>query len=111
MLLHVGKCFCQFCDSIVHSASNVFSQIMVLLHVGKCFCKFCDSSVHSASNVFSQIMVLLHVGKCFRQFCDSSVHFCFKRIQSNNGVATCRKVFLPVFATLVYILLQTYSVK
>ena len=54
---------------------------MVLLHVGKCFCQFCDSSVHSALKVFSQIMVLLHVGKC---------------IQSNNGVATCRKVFLPV---------------
>ena len=39
---------------------------MVLLRVGKCFCQFCDSGVYSASNVFSQIMVLLHIGKCIQ---------------------------------------------
>ena len=81
VLLRVGKCFCQFCDSGVYSASNVFSQIMVLLHIGKCIQS--NNGVATCRKVFLPVV---------RLYCT----FCFKRIQSNNGVATCRKVFLPV---------------
>ena len=81
VLLRVGKCFCQFCDSGVYSASNVFSQIMVLLHIGKCIQS--NNCVATCRKVFLPVL---------RLYCT----FCFKRIQSNNGVATCRKVFLQV---------------